>query len=182
MILSLVLAAAEAHAAAPGIPEQFGLDVRYVAIQAVSFLIIFAVLYRFGIKPTVAAMDERNRKIDAGLKYAEEMKAKLEAAHQESTALVKQAQHEGTKIVEAARKTAKEFLDQQTKEAAERAGDLLAKAQQAVELEHKKMLDQARGEIARLVVATTQRVLARELSDAERARYNESASRELTVV
>jgi F-type H+-transporting ATPase subunit b len=44
------------------------------------------------------------------------------------------------------------------------------------------MLDQARGEIARLVVATTQRVLAKELSDAERSRYNDAAARELTGV
>ena len=35
---------------------------------------------------------------------------------------------------------------------------------------------------ARLVVATTERVLAKNLSDADRATYNESAVRELNVV
>ena len=64
----------------------------------------------------------------------------------------------------------------------ERVAGLLAKAQQAIELEHKKMLADARVEIARLVVTTTQRVLAKELSEAERARYNEAAARELTNV
>ena len=44
------------------------------------------------------------------------------------------------------------------------------------------MLAEARTEIARLVVAITQRVLAKELSEAERSRYNESAARELTNV
>ena len=39
-----------------------------------------------------------------------------------------------------------------------------------------------RTEIARLVVTTTQRVLAKELTDADRARYNDAAARELTVV
>jgi len=43
------------------------------------------------------------------------------------------------------------------------------------------MLEEARIEVARLVVITTQQVLARELSDAERARYNEAATREITV-
>jgi F-type H+-transporting ATPase subunit b len=51
-----------------------------------------------------------------------------------------------------------------------------------VELEHKKMLAETRGEIARLVVATTERVLAKKLSDADRAAYNETATRELTGV
>ena len=35
-----------------------------------------------------------------------------------------------------------------------RAADTLAKAQQAIELEHKNMLNEARGEIARLVAST----------------------------
>jgi F-type H+-transporting ATPase subunit b len=58
----------------------------------------------------------------------------------------------------------------------------MAKAQQAIELEHKKMLSDARGEIARLVVVTTERVLAKQLSAADRAAYNDTASRELTRV
>jgi F-type H+-transporting ATPase subunit b len=59
---------------------------------------------------------------------------------------------------------------------------MITKAQQAIDLEHKKMLEQARTEVARLVVATTQRVLAKELSEAERARYNQAATRELTEI
>jgi F-type H+-transporting ATPase subunit b len=56
------------------------------------------------------------------------------------------------------------------------------KAQQAVELEHKKMLADARSEIARLVVVTTERVLAKKLSEADRTAYNEAAARELAGV
>ena len=44
------------------------------------------------------------------------------------------------------------------------------------------MLDQARTEIARLVVTTTERVLAKKLSDADRAAYNEAAAKELTAL
>ena len=55
----------------------------------------------------------------------------------------------------------------------------LAKGQQGIELEHRKMLDQARGEIARLVVTTTERVLAKKLTDSDRAAYNEAATKEL---
>jgi F-type H+-transporting ATPase subunit b len=51
-----------------------------------------------------------------------------------------------------------------------------------IELEKKKMLAEARTEIARLVVATTQRVLSKELSEADRNRYSESAARELNSV
>ncbi|HKB90875.1 MAG TPA: F0F1 ATP synthase subunit B [Opitutaceae bacterium] len=162
--------------------EKFGIEPKYVLIQAISFLILFVVLYKFGIKPTVAAMEERAEKINAGLKYSQEMQAKLAAAQQESAALTKAAQVEATRIIEDARKSAKDFLDRQTKEATEKANGILTKAQQAIELEHKKMLSDARHEIARLVVATTQRVLAKELPEADKTRYAESAARELASV
>ncbi len=178
MTLPLFLAAAEAHAE-PGMIEKFGLDWKYVLIQTFSFLVVLAVLYRFGIKPTVATMEERNRKIESGLKHAEEMQAKLAAAQQESAAIIKKAQLDATKVVEEARKTAKDYLDKQMQEATNKAADTLAKAQQAIELEHKKMLADARTELARLVVTTTERVLAKKLTDADRSAYNDAATREL---
>jgi F-type H+-transporting ATPase subunit b len=126
-------------------------------------------------------MEARNQKIADGLKHAEAMQAKLASSQQEAAALVKAAQLEAQKIVEEARKAAKEFSDKQQADAIARAADTLAKAQQAIELEHKKMLDQARGEIARLVIKTTEQVLAKKLTDADRAAYNEAATKELAL-
>ena len=182
MTLSLFFAAAVEHAAKPGIPERFGLEPKYIVMQVISFLIVLGVLYKFGIKPVTATMEERTKKIESGIKHAEEMQAKLAAAQQESAALIKKANAEATKIVEDARKSAKDYADRQTQEAGAKANDLLTKAQQAIELEHKKMLADARTEIARLVVATTERVLAKKLSDADRASYNETAAKELSDV
>lgn len=179
MTLPLLLAAAAAEAS---IPERFGLEPKYIVMQVISFLVVLGVLYKFGIKPVTATMEERNRKIAASIKDAEDMHAKLAAAQQESAAIVRKANGEATRIVDEARKAAKDYLDRQTQEATAKASELLVKAQQAIELEHKKMLADARTEIARLVVTTTERVLAKKLTDADRASYNEAAARELTNV
>jgi F-type H+-transporting ATPase subunit b len=191
-MLTLLLATVEttAHAAAPGGPidglketfVHFGVEPKALVMQVVSFLILFGVLYKFAIKPTTATMEERNARIAAGLKHAEETQARLAAAQAESAAIIKAAQVDAAKSIEEARKAAKEFGDKQQAEAIARAADLLAKAQQAVELEHKKMLEQARGEIARLVVTTTERVLAKKLSDADRSAYNDAATKELSAL
>jgi len=190
-MLNLLLATVEttahtAEAAGPieGLKQtfvHFGVEPKYLVMQVISFLILFGVLYKFGIKPTIATMEERNKKIESGLKNAEETQVRLAAAQQESAALIKAAQVEANKAIEEARKAAKEFGDKQQADAIARAADLLTKAQQSIELEHKKMLDQARGEIARLVVKTTEQVLAKKLSDADRAVYNDAASKELSV-
>ena len=188
-MLTILLATVEPAPAAAAGPleglqqtfEHFGVEPKLILFQLISFLILFGILYRFGIKPTIATMEARNRKIESGLKNAEETQARLAAAAQESAALIKAAQLDASKLVDEARKSAKEFADKQQAEATARAADTLAKAQQAIELEHKKMLNEARGEIARLVVKTTEQVLAKKLSDADRAAYNDAASKDLSV-
>ena len=176
--------AAAAHGeAATGVTkilQDFGISWPFFLAQVLNFSVVAFILWKFAFKPVLATLDERQQKIAAGLQYADEMKAKLEAAQQESAASAKRAQVEATRIIEEARKSAKDFLDKQTQESAAKANDILAKAQQAIELEKKKMLAEARTEIARLVVVTTQRVLAQELTEADRSRYNDSATRELT--
>lgn len=180
MTLPILLAAAEV--AEVSTPEKFGLEVHVVLIQAISFLILAGVLYFFAIKPVLATMDERVKKIDSGLKYADDMKSKLEAAQQAYDAKLKEAQHQAQQIVTEAQKASKDLTEKQLKEATEKASALLAKAQESIELEKKKMLAEARAEIARLVVVTTQRVLAKELSEADRAKFNQAAGKELANV
>lgn len=183
-LLFLAAAAAEGGGKPSGVTQllsDFGIDLPLLLAQILCFSIVAILIWRFAFKPVLATMEDRQRQIESGLRYAEEMKAKLAQTQLESVAILKQAQLEGTKFVEETRKTAKEFFDNQQKEAVVRANDMLVKAQQAIDLEHKKMLEEARLEVARLVVITTQQVLARQLSDAERARYNEAATREITV-
>jgi len=190
-MLTLLLANVEASPEAASNPvvaglkqtfEHFGVEPKLILFQLISFLILFGVLYKFGIKPTVATMEERNAKIAAGLKHAEETQARLAAAQSESAAIIKAAQLDAQKAIDEARKAAKEFGDKQQAEAIARAADLLTKAQQSIELEHKKMLNEARSEIARLVVKTTEQVLAKKLSDADRSSYNEAATKELSAL
>jgi F-type H+-transporting ATPase subunit b len=164
------------------ITQDFGISLPDILAQILSFSVVAFVLWKFAFKPVMATLDERQLKIASGLQYADEMKAKLQAAGEESSAILKKAQIEATRIIDDARKSAKDHLEKQTKEATAKVADVLAKGQQAIELEHKKMLADARSEIARLVVSTTERVLAKKLTDADRAAYNDAASRELTTV
>jgi F-type H+-transporting ATPase subunit b len=162
--------------------HNFGISWPFFLAQVVNFSVVAFILWKFAFKPVLATLDDRQKKIAAGLKYAEEMEAKLDATQQESAAMLKKASADAARLIDEARKTAKDFLDKQMLEAIAKAADVHLKAQQAIELEHKKMLADARTEIARLVVVTTERVLARKLTDADRAAYNDTAARELSNV
>ena len=182
--LSFILASTDAavaaeHASSESLGAHFGIAPNYVAMQFISFCVVAFVFYRWGIKPVLAKMDERTTKIEEGLKDAAEMKTKLEAAQKDSEDILRRASLEAQAVINEARKTAKELADRQSQDTAAHTAAMLAKAQQAIELEHAKMLQEVRGEIARLVTLTTSQVLAKELSPEERTRYTQAATQEL---
>ncbi|MBE2215425.1 MAG: F0F1 ATP synthase subunit B [Opitutaceae bacterium] len=181
-VLLPLAAAVEGQSPITELLHRFGIDLPYLLSQIVSFGVVAFLLYRFAFKPVLATMDDRNAKIAEGLKHAEEMKAKLADAEKQHAEAIKKAALEAQKIIDEARTSAKTLLDRETAQATEKTQQMLAKAEQAIELERKKMLADVRDEISRLVALTAQRVLSRELGADERKRYTESAARELTQV
>src|SRR5436853_439756 len=139
-LLFLAAAAAHPEAAAHGeaasgitkITQDFGISLPFLLAQILNFSVVAFILWKFAFKPVMATLDERQQKIASGLKYAEEMQAKLAATQQESAAVIKQAQVEAVRIIDDARKSAKDYLDRQTQEASVKANDLMTKAQQAI--------------------------------------------------
>src|SRR4051812_29511223 len=77
---------------------KFGIDGFSVGMQLFSFALLPVVLYKFAIKPVIATMDERNAKIDAGLKNAEATTAQLAQAQATAAAQLKEAQVAANKI------------------------------------------------------------------------------------
>ena len=179
-ILPVIFAAATEHGAEDaGILGQFGVEGPFLLSQIISFCVVAFVLYRFAFKPVLATIDERQTKIADGLKYAEEMKAKLEDAEAQHKEIVQKASQEAQQIVNDARSVAEEKISKSSQEAVARAAEIISKAEQQIELDRKNMLADARSEIARLVVATTSKVLSKELSEDDRNRFTESASSSL---
>jgi F-type H+-transporting ATPase subunit b len=86
---------AEAHGAEPAglakITHDFGISVPFILAQVLNFLIVAFILWKFAFKPVMVTLDERQQKIASGLKYADEMQAKLAATQQETAAIIKTA-------------------------------------------------------------------------------------------
>ncbi len=161
------------------VSERFGIQWSLLIAQAINFLIVLYVLYRFALKPVLATLDKRQAEIKAGLDYAEEMKRKLADAEEKQKQMLKDASRQAKKSIEEARQAAKEYQEKQTRDANERAAALVKKAEESIEMERRKMLAEVREEISRLVVMTTSRVLGKELSEEERNRFLNAASEDL---
>ena len=161
------------------ITDKFGVKLPTLIAQMINFCLVALVLYKFAVKPIVATLDERQQKIADGLQYAEEMKAQLAAAERERAEKIKKAAVDAQKILTESREQSKEMIEQKTQEAAAQAEAIIRKASEATELERQKMLSDVRQEVARLVVATSSKVLSRDLSDAEKQTFSDSAAKEL---
>ena len=161
------------------IAGKFGVTWPTLIAQIVNFILVAAVLYKFAVKPIAATLEERQQKIAEGLQYAEEMKTQLAQAERERTEKVKDAAAQAQRILSESREQSKEMIEQKTQDAAAQAESIIRKATEATELERQKMLSEVRQEVARLVVATTGKVLSRDLSDSEKAAFSEAAAKEL---
>ena len=73
----LAAAAPSAEGGVAGIMHEFGVEWPFFIAQVVSFSVVAFLLYKFAFKPVLATIDERQSKIEDGLNYADEMKAKL---------------------------------------------------------------------------------------------------------
>ena len=180
----LLLAAAEtAHVAEEttgGLAGTFGLDVPLIVSQGLSFLIVAFLLWRFAFKPVMAAMDEREQIIAQGLTDAEKAKQQLESAELEKAEKLKEANASAQKILHEARTQAGEFAAREKEVLEGELSEKRRRADEAIALEREKVLNEARADIARLVVLTSGKVLQKELSDEERSRLNAAAAREMT--
>lgn len=161
--------------------HRFGIEPAYLGMQFISFAVLALVLYKFAIKPVLASMDERQGKIEEGLKFADEIKAKLADAEKNAEATLAKATQEATAILKKAREDADARVSAASQEAIAKAAEIAKKAAEANELARVKMLTEVRAEVAKLVVATSAKVLSRELSADEKSRYAESAAREISV-
>ena len=161
------------------IAENFGLKPELIVAQGINFILVMVVLWKFAVKPVVSNLDERQQKIADGLQYAEEMKTQLAEAERERAEKIKEAAQEAQRILGEAREQSKEMIEQKTQEAAAQAESIIRKASEATELERQKMLSDVRQEVSRLVVLTSAKVLEKELSDADKETYADTAAKEL---
>ncbi|MCD8483008.1 MAG: F0F1 ATP synthase subunit B [Verrucomicrobia bacterium] len=157
----------------------FGVDWRIILAQIVNFALVAYLLWRFAFKRVMASMEERQKQIADGLRFADESKLQLAEAEKTKAEIIRAAQAEGQEILREVKEKAQAFHDQQTKETSQKVEEMLQRGREANELERQKMLSEVRREIASLVVLTSAKVLRSELQDVQKQRINEAAAAEI---
>lgn len=183
MISQFIAAAAVPAEESVGIVEKvttkFGIEPGPLLVQVISFAILAVVVWYFGFRPLMQTVAERQKKIEDGLRFSEEMKAKLAQSEADYKAKMQQAAVDAAAVIETARKTAKETIEKAGQDAIARAAETERRAAENIALERDRMLAELKGEVAALVVETTAKLLARDLPAAEKSRLAAAAAKEI---
>ena len=148
--------------------NQFGIDYPLLIAQCINFIIVASAIWFFAFKRILSTIKDREKQIADSLKNADKIKLELEETQSETKDTLNEASLEAKKTVSVAQEQAKSLLEAQKEEARQEAEAIISKAKSAMELERQNVLNDARQEIASLVVLATSKVLERELNDDER--------------
>ena len=130
-------------------------------------MLVFIALIWFTMKVVwpmiLGPMDERERKIAAGLAAADKGKKELGEAEARSKEIMREARDRAAQIVDMASKRANEIVEEAKGTASTEAQRLVTQAQGEVARESSRAREQLRKEVGRLAVEGASRLLGREI-------------------
>ncbi len=148
--------------------EQLGIDGKLLLAQAVNFLILLFILYRFVYKPMLDFLEKRTERIEKGLRDAEESGRRLSKATEREEEILSDARKEAKKLLSDATASAESRGAELLAEFGEKAQRIIAEAEERATAERERLFREAKGEIAGLVISTTEKVLREKLPAGEK--------------
>jgi F-type H+-transporting ATPase subunit b len=132
-------------------------------VQMIVFAIFVWVVMSFIWPIILGAMNEREKKIAAGLAAAEQGQKDLSEAKSRAEDVIKEARTRALSIESQARTQANLILEEARKAASLEGEKALAAAKSQIELESNRARDALRGQVVSLAVAGAKRVLEKEI-------------------
>lgn len=161
--------------------EALGIQWRILLMQAISFSIVFFVLWRFAYRPIFAMLHARREKIAEALANAEKIKQDVARTEAERQKIMADAGDRANKLIEEAREAAARVREQETQKAIAAAEQIVAKAREAATQERMQMLVQLKREVGRLVVQTTTSVTGKILTPEDQRRLAQETEKQLAA-
>jgi F-type H+-transporting ATPase subunit b len=136
-----------------------------VIVSAISFLVLFVLLWKFALPPLTNMLDERSKKIRESLEKAEETRIEAETLFDEYKQQMAEARSEASKILEDARKAAEGMKDEIVAKAGAEAEEVKQKALEAIESEKRAAMAELQSSVASLSTDLAGRIIASELDE-----------------
>ena len=144
-----------------------------------TFLVLLWALRRFAWTPLMNALDAREKTIASAVENAERARAELEKVQANSAHLLAEARRDATDVMARARADADRFRDEMRVKAADEAASITKNAQQQIQREAAKAVEQIRQEAVDLSLAIASKLIKRNLSKADNEQLIQDTVRQL---
>ena len=167
---TIVLATEAGEAAAePG----FQINLFWVVVQALSFLLFLAILYLVAFRRIGGVLESRRSAIEQGLQDAEQARRDRENAEAERVATLNEARREANDILARAQKVAEETRAADIAATREELERLRTNAAAEIEAEKQRAMGELRAEVADLAISAASKVVGESLNDQRQRRLVE---------
>ena len=151
----------------------FQINLFWVIIAALNFLVFFALLWTFALKPVSKILDDRKTRIEQGLKDAEQARRDRENAEAERVATLGEARREANDILARAQKVAQETREADIAATRDELDRMRIRATAEIEAEKVRAISDVRAEVADLALLAAGRVVGETMSDERQRRLVE---------
>jgi F-type H+-transporting ATPase subunit b len=148
-------------------------------IQSIVFVILGWITMKFVWPPLIRAIEDRQKKIAAGLAAAERGPKELQESHGTAATILGEARDRAAKLIEQANRRSSEIVDEARATAITEGQRLVGDARQEVALEQGRARDALRKDVAALAVAGASRLLEREIDPRAHADLIEKLARDI---
>jgi F-type H+-transporting ATPase subunit b len=132
-------------------------------VQMLVFIALIWFTMKFVWPMILGPMDERSRKIAAGLAAADKGKQDLEKAHENANAIIREARERAAQIVDMAGKRSNEIVEEARGTASTEAKRLVDQARDEVARESARAREGLSREVGKLAIEGASRLLEREV-------------------
>jgi F-type H+-transporting ATPase subunit b len=158
-------AVAELTAEEGGETALFQVNLFWVIVSAINFIVFFVLIWTFAFKPVSRMLADRRDRIEQGLKDAEQARRDRENAEAERVATLAEARKEANEILTRAQKVAQETRDADIAATREELERMRQRATGEIEAEKQRAIAELRGEVADLALAAAGRVVGESMTD-----------------
>ncbi len=162
-------------------PPMLQLDVAQIVSQAISFVLLVAVLRRFAWRPLLGVLDQRRARIEEGLRQIAQSRAEVAALQQDYATRLATIDQEARAKIQQAMLEGKRIGMEMQEEARAQAREVLAKSKETIELELAKAKVTLRDQMADMTIDAVERVLKHKLDAAGDQKLIDSILDDLTA-
>lgn len=143
--------------------EALGISLTEFIFYLINFLILVGALGKFLYKPFLELMDNRKQSIQDALDNAEMTNRRADEKMQNYNKRIARVEEEGREIIREAKQKADMQAAAIIEDANSKAADIILKAEQSIEREKEKAMEEMRQEIAALAILVAEKIVEQEI-------------------